>query len=129
MSCSVDGGPIFEETLRLAKESAYKDPDENVFKAMLRPLSNADVAFLEAMSVDDGATRTGGLAGRLGVTQGHVQSYRRRLFDAGVICAPRRGKVEFVIPRPRQPVSCRCRGFVSVVARPLPLPRASASER
>ena len=99
VSYSVDGGPISEETLLLAKESAYKDLDENVFKAMLRPLSNGDVAFLEAMLADDGATRTGDLAGRLGVTQGHVQSYRKRLLDAGVIYAPRRGEVEFVIPR------------------------------
>jgi len=99
VSYSADGERITEETLSLAKRASYEDLDENVFKAMLRPLSDADVAFLLAMSVDAGVTKTGDLSSRLGVSQGHVQSYRRRLLDAGVIYAPRRGEVEFVIPR------------------------------
>lgn len=94
-----EGEAITPASLERAKASAYEDLDENVFRAMLRPLSNADIDFLEAMSMDDGTTRTGDLAARLGVSQGHVQSYRRRLLDAGVITVPRRGQVEFVIPR------------------------------
>lgn len=94
-----EGGTITPDSLLNAKRSAYADLDENVFRAMIRPLSRADVEFLEAMSQDIGPTRTGSLMERLGVSQGHVQSYRRRLLDAGVITAPRRGEVAFVIPQ------------------------------
>ena len=90
---------IDERTLAEARAAALKDLDENVFGAMLRPLSRADVAFLRAMSEDDGPTRVGELEDRLGVSQGHVQSYRKRLLDAGVIAAPSWGEVAFVIPQ------------------------------
>ncbi len=99
LAYSTEETAISKESLAEAKKSAYADLDENVFRAMLRPLSNADIAFMEAMAKDDGPTRTGELAKRLGVSQGHVQSYRRRLLNAGVIVAPRRGEVAFVIPR------------------------------
>lgn len=96
---TAEGQRNTQEDLAQAKALAYSDLNENVFRAMLRPLSNADIAFLKAMSQDVGATRTGDLESRLGVSQGHVQSYRKRLIEAGVIVAPRRGEIEFVIPR------------------------------
>ena len=66
---------------------------------MLRPLSRADMTFLEAMSQDDRVSRVADLQERLGVSQGHVQSYRRRLIDAGVIYSPARGELAFIVPR------------------------------
>lgn len=65
---------------------------------MLRPLSRADVAFLESMAQDDGPSRVSDIQQRLGVSQGSVQSYRKRLIDAGVVMAPRRGELSFVVP-------------------------------
>ena len=94
-----EGALITEADLVRARALASADLDENVFKAMLKPLSRADISFLEAMSEDDGVTSVKDLEGRLGVSQGHVQSYRRRLIDAGVVVSPRRGELEFVIPR------------------------------
>ena len=96
---TADGGAITDSDLEEAKRLAWADLDENVFKAMLRPLSNADVSFLRAMSEDDGVTRVKDLEERLGVSQGHVQSYRKRLLEAGVVSSPRRGELAFVVPR------------------------------
>lgn len=95
---TAEGEHIEDATLDRALELSREDLDENVFEPMLRPLSPADIAFLQAMSVDDGPTHVRDLEGRLGVSQGHVQSYRKRLLDAGVIISPRRGVLEFVVP-------------------------------
>lgn len=95
-----EGEEITEQVLEQAREAAMSDLDANVFRAMLRPLSRADVNFLRAMAVDrGGVTRVADLEGRLGVSQGHVQSYRKRLIDAGVVTSPRRGELAFVIPQ------------------------------
>ena len=95
-----EGGRISGPVLERARDAAIADLDANVFKAMLRPLSRADVDFLRAMSLDSGKpTRVGDLEERLGVSQGHVQSYRKRLIDAGVVTSPHRGELAFVIPQ------------------------------
>lgn len=38
------------------------------------------------------------VAQRMGVKSDYAQKYRRRLIDAGVIEAPRRGEVSFAVP-------------------------------
>ncbi len=98
---SSDGEEITEGILDQACRAAFDELDSDVFRAMLRPLSRADVEFLRAMAVDEGPARVADLQTRLGVSQGHVQSYRRRLLDAGVVTAPRRGELDFVIPQLR----------------------------
>lgn len=98
---SPEGQQITEQALDRACSAAFSELDEDVFRAMLRPLSRGDIEFLRAMSVDTGPSSVADLQKRLGVSQGHVQSYRRRLLDAGVIVAPRRGELSFVIPRLR----------------------------
>lgn len=99
MELSLEEEPITEATLDEALRLAERDMDENVFRAMIRPLSRADVDFLRAMAHDDGPTKVADLEKRLDVSQGHVQSYRKRLLEAGVIVSPRRGELEFVVPR------------------------------
>ncbi|MBQ9004308.1 MAG: hypothetical protein IJ087_20910 [Eggerthellaceae bacterium] len=95
-----EGDRISEPILSRALDAAVTELDANVFGAMLRPLSRADMDFLRAMSIDSGEpTHVGDLEERLGVSQGHVQSYRRRLIDAGLITSPRRGELAFVIPQ------------------------------
>lgn len=98
---TTDGQEITDTLLDKACRAAFNELDEDVFRAMLRPLSPGDLTFLQAMAVDDGSSSVADLQERLGVSQGHVQSYRRRLLDAGVIVAPRRGKLAFVIPHLR----------------------------
>ena len=87
------------DELESAIDAALYDFDHDVLGAMLRPLSRADMTFLEAMSQDDRVSRVADLQERLGVSQGHVQSYRRRLIDAGVIYSPARGELAFIVPR------------------------------
>ena len=70
-----------------------------MFKAVLKGLSSGDTAFLCAMAQDAKVTRIADMEKRLGVSQGTVQTYRRRLLDAGVIEAPRRGEFAFVMPQ------------------------------
>lgn len=96
-----DGQEITETVLEQACHAALGELDEDVFRAMLRPLSHGDIAFLQAMAIDEGATRVADLQERLGVSQGCVQSYRRRLLDAGVVVTPRRGELTFILPQLR----------------------------
>ena len=98
VSLTSEGDQITSETLDEALILARADLDENVFLPMLRPLSQTDVAFLEAMAHDKGASRIADIQRRLGMSQGSVQSYRKRLIEAGVIISPRRGEVCFVVP-------------------------------
>lgn len=98
---SSDGEVITDQVLDRACRAAFDEFDSEVIRATLRPLSPGDVEFQRAMAVDDGPTRVADLQTRLGVSQGHVQSYRRRLLDACVVTAPRRGELDFVIPQLR----------------------------
>ena len=98
VSLTSEGGQITSETLDEALVLARADLDENVFLPMVRPLSQTDVAFLEAMAHDDGTSRIANIQKRLGMSQGSVQSYRKRLIEAGVVISPRRGEVCFVVP-------------------------------
>lgn len=71
-----EGEPVKPDELESAIDAALYDFDHDVLGAMLRPLSRADMTFLEAMSQDDRVSRVADLQERLGVSQGHVQSYR-----------------------------------------------------
>ncbi len=99
LESSPEGEPVSAEALESAIHAALYDFDQDVLGAMLRPLSPADRAFLEAMAQDDRVSHVADLQDRLGVSQGHVQSYRRRLMDAGVIYSPARGQLAFIVPR------------------------------
>ena len=79
-------------------EASVEDLKRNVFDATLRPLSDGDVAFLRAMSNDNGPSRVADLRERLSTSPGQVQTYRARLLEAGVIDAPCHGEVSFALP-------------------------------
>lgn len=98
VSLTNDGEQITSETLDEALILARADLDENVFLPMVRPLSQTDIAFLEAMAQDNGTSKTADIQKRLGMSQGSVQSYRKRLIDAGIVISPRRGELCFVVP-------------------------------
>ena len=89
---------VSASSLDRAYKAAMNDLDVKVFQAMLNPLSKGDRAFLQAMAQDDGFTQTSSIEKRLGLSHGTVQTYRKRLIEAGVIAAPRRGEVTFVLP-------------------------------
>jgi hypothetical protein len=78
------------------------DLGSDIFAPTLNPLSAEDVNFLRAMAKDDGNSKVADLAKRLKKSQGYIQTYRKRLLDTGIIEAPIRGEVAFVLPYMRQ---------------------------
>lgn len=91
-------GEITQQGLDDAISDAFRDLEDNVFKPMLAPLSENDMALLMAMADDDGVSKTSDLKKRLNVTNSHIQPYRARLIEAGVIESPRKGELEFSLP-------------------------------
>lgn len=89
---------INERHVRSAIPRARRILTRNVHDTALAALSPKDMEYLRAMAGDDGPSRTGEIAERLGVTAGHAGMYRRRLIDQGLISAPARGVVEFCLP-------------------------------
>lgn len=98
VSLTNEGDQITSEALDEALALARTDLNENVFLPMVRPLSQTDIAFLEAMARDNDTSRIADIQKRLGMSQGSVQSYRKRLIEAGVVISPRRGELCFVVP-------------------------------
>lgn len=93
---------ITEQHVAAALPRTLRIMGQNVHDTALATLSPKDRAYLDAMTLDAGPSRTGTIAQRLGVTPGHAGMYRRRLLDHGVIAAPQRGVVEFALPYLRE---------------------------
>ena len=93
------GKPVDEELLNRAEALASEEMDIKVFQAMLNPLSEQDRNFLAAMSEDDGVTKVADLEKRTGFSHGMLQTYRKRLIEAGVIFSPRRGELAMIMPQ------------------------------
>ncbi len=72
--------------------------DDNVFVPILAPLSDNDRIFLTAMAQCAGPVTTSELQKKLGEKGPAIQPYRKRLIEAGVIEAPRRGELVFAVP-------------------------------
>jgi len=89
---------ISDQCVQSAIKEAKAALADSVFKPCLNPLSNQDIAFLQAMAKDKTYSCVDDIATRLKVNQGYVQMYRKRLLDAGVIAAPRRGIMTIIIP-------------------------------
>jgi hypothetical protein len=73
-----------------------------VLEPALGDLSPNDRRFLLAMSVDDGPSKIGELAGRLGTSSNQASQYRLRLLDTQMIDSPSRGLVNIAMPYLRQ---------------------------
>ena len=81
-----------------AEKAAMKDLEDNVFKPILAPLSDNDRIFLQALARCGGTVTTAKLQDRLGKKGPAIQPYRKRLIEAGIIEAPRRGELVFAVP-------------------------------
>lgn len=88
----------FQEALALAKNDFQND----ICQTTLVPLSDRDIEFLAAMSVDEQASKIADIIVRLKWSSSNVQTYKRRLIHAGVIEQRRRGEVQFAIPYLRE---------------------------
>ena len=97
-----ESGRIDRALLQGALRAAKEDFTRDICETTLAPLSDADIRFLEAMSEDSEVSSISEIAGRLGVTGAYVQTYKRRLIQAGVIESPRRGTVKYAVPYLRE---------------------------
>ena len=93
-----EDGSISSSELTKALENAKKDFINDICITSLNSLSNADIAFLKAMSGDLKSSLTSQIAERLNKSSAYVQNYKRRLIDAGIIKQVRRGEVAFALP-------------------------------
>jgi hypothetical protein len=72
--------------------------EASIFKPSLRPLSDGDRRFIDAMAHDTGSSRISDLRVRLNVGSAHVQKYKERLVEAGIVTSERRGELSFTLP-------------------------------
>lgn len=93
-----EGGMVDEKVMAKAERSAMGDLEDNVFKPVLAPLSDNDRLFLKALAKCGDVATTSALQEALGSEGPAIQPYRKRLIDAGVIEAPRRGELVFAVP-------------------------------
>lgn len=93
-----DGGIVDSTVMDKTEKAAMGDMDDNVFKPILSPLSDNDKIFLKAMALQGDTVSTAKLQATLGKKGPAIQPYRKRLLDAGVIEAPRRGELVFAVP-------------------------------
>ena len=93
-----DGGTVDAAIMEKAEKSAMGDMENNVFKPILSPLSDNDKIFLKAMARQGETVSTAELQAALGKKGPALQPYRKRLLEAGVIEAPRRGELVFAVP-------------------------------
>lgn len=84
----------FETAIQTAKNNFMND----ICLTTLAPLSDKDISFLAAMAVSGETAEISDIIDRLNSTNSSVQTYKRRLVQAGVIVQPRRGTVQFAVP-------------------------------
>ncbi|MDR1042997.1 MAG: hypothetical protein LBL54_03745 [Clostridiales Family XIII bacterium] len=95
----IDSSGGFTQTvIDLAVTNAKRMLIDNVYTPCLKPLSNEDYRFLKAMAVDEEVSEVADLKTRLKSSASHIQTYKQRLIEAGIIDSPGRGIVEFTIP-------------------------------
>ncbi|MBP3736762.1 MAG: hypothetical protein J6I56_07050, partial [Lachnospiraceae bacterium] len=92
------GEKVTEEIMAKSEKSAMRDMEDNVFKPILAPLSDNDRVFLKALARCGETVTTARLQASLGKKGPALQPYRKRLLEAGVIEAPRRGELVFAVP-------------------------------
>lgn len=93
-----NGEVVTDAVMDKVEKSAMKDMEDNVFKPILAPLSDNDRLFLRALARCGGTVTTAKLQAALGKRGPAIQPYRKRLIEAGVIEAPRRGELVFAVP-------------------------------
>ena len=97
-----DTGRIDDLTIELALSVAKTEYMNDICSAALHGTSIKDREFLCAMLKDPLQTRTKDLAERLQVSNSHVQTYKKRLIDAGIIKQIERGLICYDVPMLRE---------------------------
>jgi hypothetical protein len=73
-----------------------------VIEPALNDLSAVDRTFLLRMAVDDGPSRMGDIAQRMGTDANYASQYRLRLLGAGLIESAGHGLIDFALPGQRE---------------------------
>lgn len=92
------GTAVTDKIMDKVEKAAMRDMEDNVFKPILAPLSDNDKIFLKALAQCGGNATTSKLQAMLGKKGPAMQPYRKRLIEAGVIEAPRRGELMIAVP-------------------------------
>ena len=95
---SPQGKAVTNAIMNKVEKSAMSDMRDNVFKPILNPLSDNDKLFLRALAHCGDSVTTAKLKEALGKKESSIQPYRKRLLEAGIIEAPRRGELVFAVP-------------------------------
>ena len=85
-------------TVELAVTHSKRALGSDVILPYLNLLSVEDKRFLKAMAMDNEESRVADIRDRLQAGGSHVQTYRRRLLEAGLIHSLSRGTLAFSIP-------------------------------
>ena len=93
-----EGEIVTDDIMCKVENAAMSDMKDNVFKPIISPLSDNDMIFLRAMAHCGDITTTVKLQELLGDKGPAIQPYRKRLIEAGIIEAPRRGELVFAVP-------------------------------
>lgn len=97
-----NGGNIDAAAATAGAEAARIRLGGTVHEPAVEDLSSIDRTYLLAMAQDDGPSRTGDIAQRMGKDIQYAGRYRERLIQAGIIYAPSYGYVDYTIPYLRQ---------------------------
>ena len=95
-------GNLTDAAVAVGIDAARRRLGSTVLQASLADLSQVDRTFLLKMSLDDGPSKLGDMAERLGESTRYVGVYRRRLIDAGIIVDAGRGLMNFAVPQLRE---------------------------
>lgn len=95
---SEGGKKVDKKMLSRVVDMVSDEIDSKVFQAMLSPLSERDIYILQRMAEIGTTVKTSAIAKSAETTHGTMQTYRKRLMDAGILYSPRRGELEFVMP-------------------------------
>lgn len=93
-----EGDTVDSTIMGKVEKAALGDMEDNVFKPILSPLSDNDKIFLKAMARQGAVVSIANLQAALGKKGPAIQPYRKRLLEAGIIEAPRRGELVFAVP-------------------------------
>ena len=103
MSIYADGGKLVSDSiLDLVMRRSEADFIQDICQTTLKTLSEVDIAFLRAMSVDADVSRVSDLSERMNAKADYIQIYKHRLLDAGVIEQCGRGLLRFAVPYLRE---------------------------
>ena len=93
-----ESGLIKEKEFNHALSLARNEFIEDICETTISQLSGKDIAFLNAMTLDEKESSMQDIYQRLKVDSSYANVYRTRLIQSGIIQQRRRGFVEFAVP-------------------------------